>query len=249
MTPKLNIVVLGSGRMGGEIVACIGQSNDLHLSGVWSRSQQTRQLSSLLVEADVAIDFTLPAATEEVIRAAVETRTPLVCGVSGLPEAVHQAMIRAGNSIPLLYDRNMSLGIAVMRRLVQIAGATLGNRFETEIHETHHVHKIDAPSGTALMLGEDLAASLGRDFSESFHYDPDGRSQAKNDQIAFYVERLGEVKGEHRVVFKNDSEELSLEHKVSERRVFAEGAIKAARWLVGQPAGFYSMQDLVSRKS
>jgi 4-hydroxy-tetrahydrodipicolinate reductase len=245
MTMKLSIAILGSGRMGREIKRCIDDSSDLELAGIWSRSNRPNGLSMLLSDADIAIDFTLPEATEDIIRAVVDTHTPLVCGVSGLPEMIYQAVVEAGDVIPVLYDRNMSLGIAIMRRMVEIAGKAFGDRFEAEIHETHHAHKIDAPSGTALLLGEALAASRGQDFAENLHYDPQGNSQPRRGQIAFTVERRGEVHGEHTVVFANSNESLTLEHKVNDRRVFAEGALRAARWLVGRGPGFYSMQDVV----
>lgn len=255
MTMKIRISILGRGRMGQEVQRYITDSDDLILAGIWARTDgageshppalQSDNLSSVLSSAQVAVDFTLPDVTDDVIRATVGAKTPLVCGVSGLSESTRQLMADAAKEIPVLYDRNMSLGVAVLQQLVQLAGAALGDQFEAEIHETHHMHKIDAPSGTALQLGEALAASRGQSLTDVRHYDPCGNSVPAKGKIHFDVTRRGEVPGEHSVLFKSDNESLSLTHKVSDRRVFAAGAITAARWLVNQPAGLYSMQDVI----
>jgi len=241
--------------MGQEIQHCMADSDDLVLAGIWARAGgrdeshvpalQSDDLSTALSTAQVAIDFTLPDVTESVIRAATGAKIPLVCGVSGLTEPARQLMTDAAEEIPILYDRNMSLGVAVLQQLVKLAGTALGDQFEAEIHETHHVHKIDAPSGTALQLGETLAISRDQEFSEVLHYDPCGNSKPTKGQIHFDVKRRGEVPGEHTVQLKSANESLSLIHKVDDRRVFAVGAIKAARWLVNQAPGLYTMQDVI----
>ena len=241
--------------MGQEIQRCIADSDDLVLSGIWARAVggdesrpetlQSDDLSTALSTAQVAIDFTLPDVTESVIQAAIGAKTPLVCGVSGLTEPATQLMTLAAEEIPILYDRNMSLGVAVLQQLVKLAGAALGDQFEAAIHETHHVHKIDAPSGTALQLGEALAISRHQVFSEVLHYDPCGNSEPTKGQIHFDVNRRGEVPGEHTVHLKSANESLSLIHRVDDRRVLAVGAIKAARWLLNQAPGLYTMQDVI----
>lgn len=250
---SINIAVLGRGRLGRAILSCIADVNDLQVAGVWVRmgavddgdnpANESANLAAVLSLADVAIDFTLPAVTEQIIAASVEARIPLVCGVSGLTAADRQHMVEAAELIPLLYDRNFSLGVAVMHRLVQMAGAALGEQFAAQIHETHHAGKRDAPSGTALHLGETLAASRGQDFADVYHYGGDS-SPAPGD-IHYEVTRRDEVPGEHTVLFSSADESLSLTHKVADRRVFAAGAIKAARWLLKQAPGLYSMQDLL----
>jgi 4-hydroxy-tetrahydrodipicolinate reductase len=241
--------------MGQEIQSCIAESEDLQLASIWVRDGsasdsdtpyiQSTDLASVLAAADVAIDFTLPAATDRVITAAIDTNIPLVCGVSGLTEEIRQHLHDAAAKIPILYDRNMSLGVAVMQRLVQLAGCKLGKQFAAEIHETHHVHKIDAPSGTALHLGETLAASRGQKFTDVYHYDKVGDSSPAPGDIHYEVTRRGEVPGKHSVVFRSADETLSLTHEVTERRVFASGAIRAARWLATQSPGLYSLQDVL----
>ncbi len=250
------IAVLGYGRMGQEIQSCIAESEDLQMASIWVRDNsvddsgspyvQSVDLAAVLAPADVAIDFTLPAATDQVIAAVIDAHVPLVCGVSGLTEDSRQHMADVSKEIPILYDRNMSLGVAVMQQLVQLAGSSLGKNFEAEIHETHHVHKIDAPSGTALHLGEALAASRGQNFADVYHYDEDGDSLPVRGDIHYKVERCGEVPGEHTVLLKSTDETLSLTHEVTDRRVFADGAIRAARWLVTQSPGLYSLQDVVA---
>jgi len=242
--------------MGQEVQRCIAESKELQLVSIWVRDGsaktscascvQSPSLPAVLSPADVAIDFTLPAATDQVITAAVEARIPIVCGVSGLTVEGRQQMADASKEIPILYDRNMSFGVAVMQQLVQLAGSALGKNFEAEIHETHHVHKIDAPSGTALHLGETLAASRGQNFADVYHYDEAGDSLPVRGDIHYKVERCGDVPGEHTVLFKSGNETLSLTHKVTNRHVFADGAIRAARWLVTQSPGLYSLQDLVA---
>lgn len=251
----IRIAVLGRGRMGRALERCIAASDDLALSGVWvrkltskdtdSHSVQSTELSAALSESQVAIDFTLSEVNEQVVQAAIEAQIPLVCGVSGLSASMLQQMQTAAQQIPILHDRNMSLGIAVLQQMVQMAGAVLGDEFAAEIHETHHIHKIDAPSGTALQLGEALAESRQQSFAEACHYDPCGTSKPGKGQIHFEVSRHGEVAGEHTVQFKSASESLTLTHKVADRMVFAVGAIKAARWLLGQKPGLYCMQDVI----
>ncbi len=250
------IAVLGYGRMGQEIQGCIAESEDLQLASIWMRDGSTddsdtpyvrsANLASVLKHADVAIDFTLAAATDQVIVAAIDANIPLVCGVSGLTAESQQRMHDAAMKIPILYDRNMSLGVAVMQQLVKLAGSALGKQFEAEIHETHHERKIDAPSGTALHLGETLAASRDQDFADVYHYDEDGDSLPVPGDIHFEVARRGEVPGEHTVIFRSADETLSLTHKVTDRRVFATGSIRAARWLATQPPGLYNLQDLLA---
>jgi 4-hydroxy-tetrahydrodipicolinate reductase len=250
------IALLGRGRMGQEIQSSIAESKDVQLASIWVRDNsvdegdtsfvRSTSLASVLAPADVAIDFTLATTTDHVIAATIEARIPLVCGVSGLTAGTRQCMADASKEIPILYDRNMSFGVAVMQQLVQLAGSALGENFEAEIHETHHVLKIDAPSGTALHLGETLAASRGQNFADVYHYDEVGDSLPVRGDIHYRVERCGEVPGEHTVLFKSADETLSLTHKVTDRHVFADGAIRAARWLVTQAPGLYSVQDLVA---
>lgn len=213
--------------MGQAIAASIEQKSELRSAGIWRRGED---LDTLVETADVMIDFSLPAGTEEVLAATLRHRKPLVCGVSGLSTGQLASLRRAAKRIPIVYDRNMSLGIAVLERLVQEAATILGRDFNVEISETHHVHKKDAPSGTALKLGEAISAAWG---------------EPGADAVTYNVERRGEVPGDHEVVMQSASERLSFAHSVTTRQVFADGAIRAARWVVEQTPGLYQMRDVL----
>ena len=213
--------------MGQAIAAAIERQADLGLAGLWRRAGD---LDAVVEAADVVIDFSLPAATVEVLGAVVRHRKPLVCGVSGLNSDQITRLDQAATKVPIVYDRNMSLGIAVLARSVRHAAATLGLDFAVDISEIHHVHKKDAPSGTALKLGEAIADARGESGTGSVHFD---------------VERRGEVPGDHEVAMYSASERLTFAHSVTTRQVFADGAIRAARWVVAQAPGRYQMGDVL----
>ena len=208
-------------------MATVEAAAGLELAGVWRRGED---LDSIVAGADVLIDFSLPEATATVAAAAMQHNTPLVCGVSGLDESQQAALDAVAAQVPVVYDRNMSLGVAVLDKLVREAAVALGADFDVQIHETHHVHKIDAPSGTALKLGESVAAAAGLEASD-IHYES---------------ERRGEVPGDHTVVFASATEMVMLGHSVTTRQVFADGALRAARWIVGQKPGRYLMADVLT---
>lgn len=243
----MKVAVLGAGRMGRALVRCIEARPELELAGVWARNGD---LHGLLEAADVAVDFTLPDATLDVLAGATRAGKPLVCGVTGLDDRQMKQVAEAAGSIALLYDRNMSVGIAVLAELVALAGASLGPAFAATIHEVHHVHKKDAPSGTALKLAESLARARGREFRDVYRFRPGGEAPRESaGDIVVTAERCGEVAGEHRVRFESGLEALDLHHSVSDRSVFAEGALTAAAWLTGRPAGLYAMRDVVQARS
>jgi 4-hydroxy-tetrahydrodipicolinate reductase len=264
----LNIAVLGAGRMGREIIRAMTGNDELRLAGVWARKKSpalqkyvaesagptagaiaiSDDLASVLDAADVAIDFSLPEATHKVLDAVLADAKPLVIGVSGLDRAAVDELEDVARTIPILYDRNMSLGIAVLDGLVRQAVASLGAGFEAEIHETHHRHKVDAPSGTALKLGASLAAARNQDFEAVKRYEPAGLERPlAPGEIGFEVRREGEIPGEHTVILYNEAERLELKRAVSNRRVFADGALRAAQWLSDRPPGLYAMRDLLFR--
>ena len=252
----LNVAILGTGRMGRELAAALAGRRDARLAAAWLHRDErpawlppavlaTTDLDAVLGAADVAVDFTLPAATPEVLDAVARTATPLVCGVTGQGGEVADHVRETAARVPLLFDRNMSYGIAVMKELAACAAKRLGVEFAVEIHEKHHVHKKDAPSGTALALGEAVAEARGVAFAEVYRYPPQGAGAGGPGELLFRVEREGEVAGEHRVVFDSSAERLVLVHAVTDRRVFAEGALKAAAWLVRQPPGHYRMANVL----
>ena len=205
--------------MGQAIAAAAATQADIECVGIWSRESDIDDLMPL---ADVVVDFSMPEGTLVVLASARRHGVAVVCGVSGLDETQSVALPAAATAIPLLYDRNMSLGVAVLMRAVRDSAAALGDEFSVEISETHHVHKKDAPSGTALQLGEAV-----------------GRS------VKYHSQRTGEVPGDHEVTFSTASERLSFSHSVATRQVFVDGALRAARWVVSQPVGQYSMQDVL----
>jgi len=213
--------------MGQAIAARLEEQPDLQLAGIWTRDAD---LGALLGDSDVLIDFSLPSGTEAVLDAVIQHQCPLVCGVSGLSDGQMQKLEAAAASVPLVYDRNMSLGVAVLGRSVRDAAAALDGDFKVVISETHHIHKKDAPSGTALKLGEAVAGARGDE---------------NTDAIEYQVERIGEVPGDHEVVFSSRNERLSFSHSVTSRDVFADGALRAARWILGRPAGLYRMCDVL----
>ena len=223
----IRVAVAGSGRMGQAIVASLEQLNDMESAGVWARDDD---LDALIASADVVVDFSLPEGTEQLLAAVVRHGKPLVCGVSGLNDAQLSLLNDAATRIPLVYDRNMSLGIAVLQRTVREAAAALGLDFAVGIAEVHHVHKKDAPSGTALKLGETIA---------------EARGEAGTGSVTFESERRGEVPGDHEVTMSSATERLVFSHSVTTRQVFADGALRAARWVTGQSAGRYSMSDVL----
>jgi 4-hydroxy-tetrahydrodipicolinate reductase len=262
----LNIAILGTGRMGQEIMRAMAGNHELNLVGVWTRTRNpmlqkdmrllaeqgngkvtvSDDLTSVLSDADVAIDFSLPQATHRILDAVLTAAKPLVIGVSGLEVAAINEIEIVSRKIPILYDRNMSLGIAVLDRLLRQAARSLGADFEAEIHETHHKLKIDAPSGTALQLGASLAQARNQDFESIKRYEVSGlKRPLASGEIGFTVTRKGDIPGEHTIILYNESERLELKHVVSRRRVFADGALRAAHWLANQPAGLYMMRDLL----
>ena len=226
MAAELRIAIAGAGRMGKAIAALIEGDPTLELTGIWSRGGD---LDSLVSAADVVIDFSLPEGTAEVVAAIERHQKPLVCGVSGLGDAQLAAIEQAAQRVAVVYDRNMSQGIAVLAEMLRHVAAALGDQFSVRIEETHHIHKKDAPSGTALMLGEVLAEARGVDAVD----------------IDYRSERRGEVPGDHTVIFSASSEELALSHSVTTRDVFAAGALRAARWIVSREAGRYAMHDVL----
>ncbi len=223
----IRVAIAGAGRMGQAIAAGLEKQDDMELVGLWGRGND---LASLVEAADVVIDFSLPDGTEQVLAAVERLGKPLVCGVSGLSDAQMAALDHAAASVAVVYDRNMSLGVAVLEHSVREAARSLGADFTVEITEVHHVHKKDAPSGTALKLGEAVAQARGEQGTGS---------------VTFQSERRGEVPGDHDVVMRSPTETLTFAHSVTTRQVFADGAIRAARWVVGKPAGRFQMRDVL----
>ncbi len=214
--------------MGKALQQSIDLTDDLLMSGMWTRGSS---LDDILAASDVLVDFSLPTANAEILAAVSKHHKPLVCGVSGLDADQIAALKAVAAAVPVVFDRNMSQGITVLDSIVQRVAASLGPEFAVEIHETHHVHKLDSPSGTALKLAESVAAGKGVDLDDA--------------EIRFEVERRGEVPGDHSVVLTSPTEVLTFKHSVTTRQVFADGALRAARWVVAQQPGCYQMRDVL----
>ena len=263
----LKIAVLGAaGRMGRAVLSCIFEVDDLKLVGAVTETGDallgrdagelvgaksvgvplTDERSQGLNGAQVAVDFTLPTVTEANLRACVERGAALVIGTTGLEERHHKAMQKAAHEIPIVYARNMSVGVNVFMEVVARAAKALGDGYDVEIAETHHRHKVDAPSGTALALGERVAAASGRKLKDLAVYARHGQTGPRvPGTIGFSVVRGGNVVGEHVVRFIGAEEEVEFSHRAADRKTFARGALRAARWAAGQAPGLYSLTDVL----
>ncbi len=198
---------------------------------------------------DVLIDFTLPEVTMENLAACRTRGAAMVIGTTGLTEEQKAALEAAAAEIPIVFAPNMSVGVNLCLKLLQMAAQVLGNEVDIEIIEAHHRHKVDAPSGTALRMGEVVAETLGRDLKTCAVYGRQGRTGERDRQtIGFETIRAGDIVGEHTVMFADIGERVEITHKASSRMTFAKGAVRAAQWLAERPAGFYDMQDVLDLK-
>jgi 4-hydroxy-tetrahydrodipicolinate reductase len=199
-----------------------------------------------LYGAQVAIDFTLPEALEANARACVDAGTALVVGTTGLTQKHLTALERAAHDIPIVYGRNMSVGVNVFMDLVARAARALGDEYDVEIIEAHHRQKVDAPSGTALAIGDGIAATRGRKLKDLAVRTRDGQIGPRvPGTIGFSVIRGGSIVGDHTVMFIAPEERLEFSHHAIDRKTFARGALRAAQWLAGRAPGFYTMTDVL----
>ena len=201
---------------------------------------------ALAKSCDVLVDFTAPSALEANLAAACEAGTPIVVGTTGL-QATHHALIdNAAARVAVLQTSTTSLGITLLARLVADAAARLGPDWDIEIVEAHHRHKVDAPSGTALLLGDAAADGRGATLADLKVVDRAGLIGARSEgTIGFSAIRGGSIAGDHQVIFAGPGERLELVHRAESREMFARGAVRAALWLAGQPAGRYSMPEVL----
>ncbi|MCP4599977.1 MAG: 4-hydroxy-tetrahydrodipicolinate reductase [Proteobacteria bacterium] len=194
--------------------------------------------------ADVAIDLSLPEATRKIIQTARESRTPIVCGTTGISDSTLAEINAATDEIPVLYAPNLSLGVAVTTALVEQAAKALGEDYDIEIVEMHHRDKVDAPSGTALALAEAAARSKGLDIKEGFRIGRAGNTGVRSrSEIGLHAVRGGGVFGEHTVILAGRHEKIEITHRASSRTLFAEGALRAAMFLYDKPPGKYTAAD------
>lgn len=239
---SIGIGIIGvRGRMGQTLVAALENWPGACLAGGIDKGAVADAL-----DCDVLIDFSSPEALADTLAAAIAKRCPIVIGATGLNEAHHAAIDAAAQLIPVLQSANMSLGVTLLVRLVAQAAETLGADWDIEILEMHHRHKLDAPSGTALLLGTAAAAGRGVDLATHKVSLRDGETGPRREgTIGFATLRGGSVPGDHSVIFATDDERLELSHKAQSRAIFARGAIRAALWLAGKPAGRYALTDVL----
>lgn len=253
MADPIRIGVCGAGgRLGGAIVAAIEADPGLVCTALIGRDGPLTgagaplPLDEALRGADVIIDVSTAQAAAEIASRCAALGTPLVLGVTGLDDAQQAAVVKAAKTVAVLQSGNFSLGLNLLLSLVRQAARALGPAYDIEIFETHHRRKLDAPSGSALMLGQAAAAGRGVDLDEVAVGRDGGRTGARPaGAIGFCVSRGGGVIGEHAVSFASEAEVVTLSHSALDRGLFARGALAAARWLAARPPGLYSMADVL----
>ena len=267
MTQQPSIAILGaSGRMGQMLARTISDSETAKLVAAADRKGSdwigqdlgvmgggtangiivTDDVSAVFQQADVVIDFTLPVATVQHAKIAAETATALVIGTTGMDDDQLSDIADAAKSTAIVRAGNMSLGVNLLTQLTQKVAAALGEEFDIEVIEYHHNQKVDAPSGTALMLGEAAASGRGVSLNDVKDSGRDGITGVrKSGDIGFVAIRGGDIVGEHDVLFAGLGERIVLRHVATDRALFARGAVRAAIWASGQSAGEYSMLDVL----
>lgn len=265
MTTKIAISGV-SGRMGKALIETVATNASTTLSAAIARPGSSllgvdagelagvgklgvklvADLAQVIEEFDVLIDFSTPEPTLRHAVLCAEKGKALVVGTTGFSAAEKLDLERQGEHIPLCIAANYSTGVNLCLKLLDTAARVMGDDADIEIYEAHHRHKVDAPSGTALRMGEVVAQALGRDLNTSAIYGREGQTGARErDKIGFATVRGGDVVGDHSVMFLADGERVEITHKASSRHSFARGAVRAALWLAQQKPGLYDMQDVL----
>jgi 4-hydroxy-tetrahydrodipicolinate reductase len=257
-TPTRIAVVGAAGRMGREVVRAALEDDSIELAGGvvetgapeldadigelsgWGRSG-VLATQDPPDDVEVLIEFTVPDATVEHLAYA----RPVVIGTTGLSEEQLARVEEAAKSVPIVLAPNMSVGVSLLKEVVRELSGKLGTGYDVEIVEAHHRNKVDAPSGTALLLARAAAEGRGRDLDEVAVFGREGRAPREEGEIGIHALRGGAVVGEHRVVFYSDGEEIEIAHRALSRRTFAAGALRAARFAAGAEPGLYSMRDVL----
>lgn len=241
----LRVVVSGrGGRMSGQVIGIIDTLPGVELAQIVGK---TDSLERLKTDVDVLIDFTAPEATVEYAAWCVEHKIPMVTGTTGLGDAERRVLAEAGKHVAIVDAPNMSIGVNVLSDLLYRAVRALGPDYEVEITDFHHHHKKDAPSGTAKRLAAAVADARGHEMDEVVTHGRKGKSTGRpQDEVGIHAIRGGDVVGEHTVYLFGPGERLEFTHRASDRAIFARGAVRAARWVVHQPPGVYSMGDVVA---
>ena len=263
---RLRVAVAGSsGRMGRMLIEAVSGADDCVLAGALdvaaspaighdaaaflgrsSQVQITADLNAGLIAAQVLIDFTRPEGTLAHLAVCRALGVNAVIGTTGFSDAQKADIATHAEHIALVLAPNMSDGVNVMLRLIDLAARALAEGFDIEIVEAHHRHKVDAPSGTALQMGQVAAAALGRDLTQCAVYAREGvTGERAPGTIGFAAIRGGDIVGDHTVLFAGTSERIEISHKASSRAIYAQGSLRAARFLAGRRAGLFDMNDVL----
>ncbi len=266
---SVSIAIAGvSGRMGRALLEAVEADSDCTLGaaidrpgsplvgqdagaawGISSGLRVTDQPAAALCGADVLIDFTRPEATLGYLDACLAAEVPLVIGTTGFDDAGKARIAAAAQRIPVVFAPNMSVGVNLLMKLAELAAQVLQDGYDVEIVEAHHRHKVDAPSGTALGLGQAVARASGRDLASCAVYGREGVTGERDPAtIGFATVRGGDIVGDHTLLFAGIGERIELTHKASSRATFAQGALRAAKWLQGRAPGLYDMRDVLNLK-
>ena len=263
----IKVIVMGAaGRMGGQLVTLLKESAALTLVGAvegkghGSVGEDAGELAgcgrlgvsvcddlgAVIERGEVIIDFTTPAATLANLRIAAQHRKATVIGTTGLSSSELAELRSLAKSIPCVFSPNMSVGVNVILKVIAEMARTFGDDYDIEVIEAHHRLKKDAPSGTALKMAEVLAKAVNRDLNQVGVYARKGLvGERKRGEIGIQAIRAGDIVGDHTILFGGMGERVEVTHRVQSRDTFARGALRAARWLVKQPAGLYDMSDVL----
>ena len=238
------IAITGSnGRMGRALIRAVKLNPNVSQGSILNRGDD---INRVLKDFDVLIDFTRPEATLNALSVCQSAGKAMVIGTTGFSDDALKAIDQASSDIPIVFAPNMSVGVNLTLKLLETTAKVIGADSNIEIVEAHHRHKVDAPSGTALKMGEVIANALGRDLSECAVYGREGTEEPRDRKtIGFSSIRGGDVVGEHTVTFFMEGERVEITHKASSRMTYANGAVKACQWLTNQANGLYSMQDVL----
>ncbi|PHM37225.1 4-hydroxy-tetrahydrodipicolinate reductase [Xenorhabdus innexi] len=264
----IRIAIVGaSGRMGRNLIQAVQQSDGVTLGAALERSGSSLlgtdagelagigtngitihdDLNTVIDDFDVLIDFTRPEGTLAYLAVCHQYRKAMVIGTTGFDDAGKQAIKEASREIPIVFAANFSIGVNLVLKLLEKAAAVMGEYTDIEIIEAHHRHKVDAPSGTALAMGESIAHTLGRDLKTCAVYAREGYTGERNPKsIGFSTIRAGDIVGEHTAIFADIGERVEITHKASSRMTFANGAVKASAWVTNKNSGLYDMKDVLN---
>lgn len=261
----INLAIAGaSGRMGRAIIQQSVETTGVEVSAAMERSGSAnlgqdaglcagiKELGVKIADTldgqrfDVMLDFTAPEATLEHAKLCSNSGKALMTGTTGLTLEQKRQLQEIAKDIPVVLAANTSVGINLCVALLEIAARVIGDVTDIEVIEAHHRHKVDAPSGTALLLGETIASALGKSLPDDGIFCREGHTgERPTGSIGFSTIRGGDIAGEHTVMFIGESERIEISHRATDRKIFARGALRAAQWLVTQRAGFYTMQDVL----